>query len=101
MTVKDRVGRNRYIAFVVSPPVEKARLLAALRVATDPPWLVEYRGGRGLGRCAHGGKETTIAFLNAMGVGDFSRGTKGRSGTIREAREKILGPARRPGDSTK
>lgn len=92
MVVKDRVGRRRYVAFVVTPPVEKARLLAALRSApgTDRLRLVEYDGGRGLVQCAHTEKEATIAFLNGMRIGVARLRTTGTSGTIRKAREKFL-----------
>ena len=97
MVVKDKVGRRRYVAFVVTPPVEKARLAAALRSAPGPdrPWLVEYDGGRGLVGCAHTAKDATIAFLNALRVGSSGLRTTGTSGTIRKARQKFLPPARR------
>ncbi|HEV8595778.1 MAG TPA: hypothetical protein VGR51_09640 [Thermoplasmata archaeon] len=102
MVVRDKVGRNRYIAFVVTPPVEKSRLVAALKAGpgSDRPWLVEYDGGRGLVRCPHTAKDATIAFLNELRVGASRLRTTGTSGTIRTAREKFLAP-RRPRDSPK
>lgn len=100
VVVRDKVGRNRYIAFVVTPPVEKARLVAALKVAPGPdrPWLVEYDGGRGLVRCAHTAKDATIVFLNELKVGSSRIRTTGTSGTIRTAREKFLPSSRRVRD---
>ncbi|SRR6266581_1509280 len=94
MVVRDKVGRHRYVAFVVTPPVDKPRLAAALRSATtlDRPWLVEYDGGRGLVGCAHTEKDATIAFLNALRIGDARVRTTGTSGTIRRAHEKFLAP---------
>ncbi|TLZ53373.1 MAG: hypothetical protein E6K18_00245 [Methanobacteriota archaeon] len=94
MVVRDKVGRNRYVAFVVTPPVEKARLLAALKSApgSDRPWLVDYDGGRGLVRCAHTSKDATIELLNALRIGDARLRTTGTSGTIRKARAKFLPP---------
>jgi len=95
VTVRDKVGRNRYIAFVVTPPVPKARLLAALKSSFgDRPWLVEYDGARGLVRCPHTAKDSTIAFLNALRVGTSVIRTTGTSGTIRKARAKFLANAR-------
>ena len=93
MVVRDKAGRNRYVAFVVTPPVEKARLLAALKAAPGPdrPWLVQYDGGRGLVRCAHTAKDATIAFLNELRIGGARLRTTGTSGTIRKARQKFLG----------
>jgi len=92
MVVRDKVGRNRYVAFVVTPPVDKARLAWALRSATTlgRPWLVEYDGGRGLVGCAHIEKDATISFLNELHIGDARVRTTGTSGTIRSAREKFL-----------
>ncbi len=92
MTVREKQGRNRYVVFVVSPPVDKGRFLAALKTARGPdrPWLVEYDGARGLVRCAHTAKDATIAFLNGLHIGNASVRTVGTSGTIRKAREKFL-----------
>ena len=103
MVVKDKVGRHRYVAFVVMPPVEKSRIVAALRNAgsLDRPWLVEYDGGRGLVRCAHTEKDETIAFLNGLRIGVARLRTTGTSGTIRKARQKFLAPTRRSRESVK
>ena len=91
MTVRDKVGRNRYIAFVVTPPVPKARLLVALKSSPgERPWLVVYDGSHGLVRCPHTAKDATIAFLNALRVGTSVVRTTGTSGTIRKARAKYL-----------
>jgi RNase P/RNase MRP subunit POP5 len=91
VTVRDKVGRNRYIVFFVTPPVPKARLLAALKSSPgERPWLVQYDGSRGLVRCAHTAKDATIAFLNALRVENSVIRTTGTSGTIRKARAKFL-----------
>ena len=103
MVVRDKVGRTRYVAFVVTPPVDKGRLLAALKSApvTGRLRLVQYDGGRGLVGCGHLEKDATIAFLSALHIGDARLRTTGTSGTIRKAREKFLSPTRRPRDSAK
>ncbi|MBI4416505.1 MAG: hypothetical protein HY557_05945 [Euryarchaeota archaeon] len=90
MVVRDREGRQRYIAFVVTPPVPKARLTTALRDAGDRVRLVEYDGARGLVQCAHTAKDATIALLNGLPLGDATVRTLGTSGTIRKARAKFL-----------
>jgi len=92
MAVRER--RDRYIAFHVTPPVDRARLLAALRSAALELRLVDYDGGRGLVGCAHTAKDDAIAFLNGLAVGGSRLRTTGTSGTIRKARQKYL-PRRR------
>lgn len=89
--------RDRYIAFSVSPPVDRSRLLAALRTAGTVLRLVQYDGARGLVGCAHTAKDDTIAFLNGLAIGPSRVRTTGTSGTIRKARQKYL--ARRRGRS--
>ena len=93
MAVHER--RDRYIAFSVSPPVDRSRLLAALRSASPELRLVEYDGARGLVGCAHTDKDDAIAFLNGVAIGQSRVRTTGTSGTIRKARRKYL--ARRRG----
>jgi RNase P/RNase MRP subunit POP5 len=92
VTVQERVGRSRYIAFAVVPPVDKTRLLAALRTAPGPDHLrlVKYDGTRGLVECAHVAKDATIAFLNGLRIGGSGVRTTGTSGTIRKAQKKYL-----------
>ena len=104
MVVKDRVGRNRYIAFRiegrrrVTPPefTEALRGAAASVPAPERPRLVLLAGDRGLVRCRHTAKEATIALLRAVtkaGGGPVRVETLGTSGTIRRARRKYLEPA--------
>jgi len=91
VTVREKTGRNRYVAFVVSPPAPKARFLAALKSSNgERPWLVEYDGAQGICRCPHTRKDETIVFLNALRVGNSVVTTTGTSGTIRKARAKFL-----------
>jgi RNase P/RNase MRP subunit POP5 len=95
VTVREKTGRNRYVAFVVTPPAPKTRLLAALKASPgERPWLVLYDGTRGLMRCAHTSKEATLVFLNALRVDDSVVRTTGTSGTIRKARQKFLSNTR-------
>jgi len=92
VVVRDRVGRNRYVAFLVSPPVGRARIAAALRDGPAALTLIEYDGARGLVRCPHLAKDAAIAFLNALLIGPARVSTTGTSGTIRKARAKYLAP---------
>lgn len=90
MVVRDIAGRRRYVAFVVSPPVEKSLLVAVLRNGPGRLALIEYDGARGLVRCAHTAKDATIRFLNDLRLGAARVRTTGTSGTIRKARRKYL-----------
>ena len=110
MTVKDRVGRQRYIAFrVVSPrPVSKGEMGEAIRRAAAPAeagrlTLILWRDGLGLVKCPHTAKEATIALLRGLitaGTAPIRVETLGTSGTIRRARAKYLdtGAAQEPGE---
>ncbi len=101
MTVKDRIGRHRYIAFEVSaePPPSKEEVIRALRrLSRDyprdmKPWLVFMEGQRGLLRCSHLFKKEAIQLLRDLdrpeGLGAGVK-TLGTSGTIRAARERYL-----------
>jgi len=102
MTVKDKVGRQRYVAFRVRSrqPLSRAEIGEAIRRAVAPPeaarpTLILWRDGLGLVKCAHTAKEATIALLRSL---DTAAGapitveTLGTSGTIRRARAKYLEP---------
>lgn len=92
MVVRAKEGRHRYIAFIVSPPVPKSRLLAALEGAREGKGLrlVLYDGGRGLVQCGHTAKDEAVAFLSRLEVGTSRLRTVGTSGTIRKARQKYF-----------
>ena len=101
MVVKDRVGRNRYVAFRIGGAqrpsaagfAEVLRAASALALPEDRPRLVFLEGDRGLVRCRHTAKAATIARLQALNrevEGAFRVETLGTSGTIRRARRKYL-----------
>ena len=103
MTVRPR---SRYVAFAVrgGEPVGRADVLEILRTAAasaggERPWLVLWEGDRGLVRCAHTAKETTIALLRGIsevGGRTVAVETLGTSGTVRRARRKYLEPPSEP-----
>ena len=101
MVVKDKVGRNRYVAFRVEArrmpsPVdfgEALRAAGAQLPAPDRPKMILLTPEGGLVRCRHTAKEGTIALLRtitAVGGQPVSIQTVGTSGTIRRARRKYL-----------
>ncbi|MFQ5920004.1 MAG: Rpp14/Pop5 family protein [Thermoplasmata archaeon] len=102
--MKDRVGRNRYIAFQIDggADLQSGEVNRALREAFDPhpkearPWLVHLRDGRGVVRVSHLYKDTAISLLRSLKIAD-DQGvrvrTLGTSGTIRGAVRKYLEPS--------
>lgn len=100
--VKDRVGRPRYVVFLVEgAAVEKASVIQALREASRPlpeearPWLVSLEEGVGVVRCRHTAKEDVIRLLRGVrrvGGREVRVRTLGTSGTLRRARAKYVEP---------
>jgi len=93
--VSTRRPRYRYIAFRVDGPrpFRRQEVLDALHALPDPLWLVGFENPKGLARCTHLKKETTIDALNAIRIiaGVPVRVTTlGTSGTIRAATDKYL-----------
>lgn len=100
MTVRERTGRPRYIAFVVeSPaPVSRTQLLRALQAAQRiraSPLALEltiYGENRGIVRVLHWHQAEAIALLQALrGAPEgFSIKTLRTSGTIRTLKERYF-----------
>jgi len=93
--VSTRRPRYRYIAFRVDGPrpFRRQEVLDALHALPDPLWFVGFENPKGLARCTHLKKETTIDALNAIRIiaGVPVRVTTlGTSGTIRAATDKYL-----------
>ena len=90
-----RRPRYRYIAFRVDGPrpFRRQEVLDALHALPDPLWLVGFENAKGLARCTHLKKETTIDALNAIRIiadVPVRVTTLGTSGTIRAATDKYL-----------
>jgi len=96
--VSTRRPRYRYIAFRVDGPREFAyeEVLAAFRSEAGRPWLVGFRGSKGLARCTNLSKDLAIRSLRgitAIAGAPVTVTTLGTSGTIRRATAKYLRPA--------
>ena len=97
MTVKDRVGRVRHIAFRVRSDRAPRRgdVEAALRAALAGVdlRLTRYAGGVGLARVPHEAADAAraaIAGLERVGDASVRVETLGTSGTIRAAAAKFV-----------
>jgi RNase P/RNase MRP subunit POP5 len=99
--VKDRVGRHRYVVFRVEggEDLEMGDVIGGLReaFASYPqearPWLVLWRGGKGVVRCAHVRKDDVIHVLRSIrriGGREVRVETLGTSGTVRKAVRKYI-----------
>lgn len=103
MVVKDRVGRSRYIAFLVSSKeeVRTGDLISTIKKAVDKyedaekirPWIIMFEKGKGIARCSHTAKDECINLLRSIrsvGGQSVQIRTLGTSGTVKGARKKYL-----------
>ncbi len=100
MTVKDRVGRQRYIAFIIEAPREfrRGEVIHAIHralprdIRNEDVWLTVFEHNAGIVRCPHLLKDRVIEILNSIrevsGVGVTFR-TIITSGTIKKAKKKF------------
>lgn len=93
MTVKDRVGRRRYVVFTASSSSnqgnikkEVERVIYQLRKELKSLQLIQFKNGFGIVRVLHFELDNAIAALNAEHSG-LSIKTIVTSGTIRKAKE--------------
>jgi hypothetical protein len=90
MTVKDRVGRPRYVAFRLhGGPLPRPALSGILPPAAK---LTRFDGTHGIVRTLHRDREAVQAFLDAVtkaGGRDVRVETLATSGTIRKAAEAL------------
>lgn len=85
MTVRDKVGRTRYVAFRLSDPVSRAALSAALPVAAK---LTRFDGTFGILRTTHRDRDALLAVLKSplvVGSKEVRVETLTTSGTLRKA----------------
>lgn len=91
MTVRDKVGRTRYVAFRVAQgaPVPRPAMAAAL-----PEWarLTRFDGTHGLVRCLHTQRDALLEAMGAIaraGNREVRVETIATSGTLRKAAESL------------
>lgn len=90
VTVRDKVGRTRYVAFrLEGGPIARPALAGAL-----PPYakLTRFDGTWGLLRTTHRDRDALLAFLaepRRLGGRDVTVTTLATSGTIRKAAEAL------------
>lgn len=96
MVVKDKRGRRRYIAFVLTQggPITKSGLITLLREASrehgiEEPRVIQFDGVKGIVRCAHIQKEETVEALGERKNGIVVK-TLSTSGTLRKLRERYF-----------
>ncbi|MDR0779000.1 MAG: hypothetical protein LBE48_06165 [Methanomassiliicoccaceae archaeon] len=85
MTVKEKTGRRRYVAFTVDPLFGKETLISALRKASgDPPYVIQCREGWCIVRCTPGSVDSTITVMRNADPSSVSLRTSGTLRTLRE-----------------
>lgn len=99
MTVKDKVGRTRYVAFRVEGPAPPRAALDGL-LAPHGAKLTRYEGGFGLARCKLRDLPAARQVLNAahrVGGKDVQLVSLATSGTLRAAARALPPEARTNG----
>ena len=85
MTVKEKRGRRRYVAFTVSPDLTKASLTGALRAACgDPPHVIQCSEGWAVVRCSPHDISDTVTAMNLADPSSVSLRTSGTLCSLRE-----------------
>ena len=85
MTVKDRIGRRRYI--IVEDSEELLRVIKRIKEVDKSAKIIKI-GGFALVRCKHWFKGEVIKKLNEMGIQTYKT-----TGTIKKAKKIIKGLA--------
>lgn len=87
MTVKSERGRQRYIAFDVSPKMEKDALIKRFRSAGPDriPYIIQCSSGKAIIRCSPKEKEESIRMMSLIDPSSVPLTT---SGTLRKIRER-------------
>lgn len=89
MTVKEKRGRRRYIAFTVPEGIGKPALIHQLRECTDEaPYVVQCGHGLAVVRCA---PKECIQTIEVMKLACPSSASLMTSGTIKALRSKVPG----------
>lgn len=90
VTVKDEVGRSRYVAFrVVGPALSRAALSGVLPPSAK---LTRFDGTHGIVRTLHRDRDAVVAFLRGLaraGEREIRLETLAVSGTLRKAAEAL------------
>ena len=104
MTVKEKRGRRRYIAFKVisDKGVYREDLLFALRASSTKmgittPKLIQFDEMKGIVRCSNLDKEVTIQLLHDVGRtidNGFELETLRTSGTLKTLRNRYFTPCK-------
>jgi hypothetical protein len=85
MTVKEKTGRRRYIAFTVDPSFSKETLIFALRKVCDgPPYVIQCGEGWCIIRCLPKDADASVAAMSDADPSSLSLRTSGTLHTLRE-----------------
>jgi hypothetical protein len=86
VTVKEKVGRRRYVVFRVGADVTKEGLIASLRrISGDPPYVIQCDGGYAVVRCGHDRVDITKDVVERA---DTSAAPVSTSGTLAALRRR-------------
>jgi len=98
LTVKEKRGRRRYIAFTVGPEITKDIAISSLRMLCgDPPYVVQCAEGWAILRCSPENIEETKALMRRVDASSAPLKTSGTLATLRDAYPELkrLRPAKK------
>jgi len=99
MTVKEKRGRRRYIAFRIAGELTKDAMISRLRkVCGEPPYVVQCSEGWMIVRCAPSDIDETIRLVKLADPSSSSLKTSGTLASLRSGYPELerLRPVRKP-----
>jgi len=85
LTVKEKRGRRRYIAFTVRADLRKEALIRALKDnSADPPYVIQCAEGWAIVRCSPDTADATISAVREADPSSVPLRTSGTLATLRD-----------------
>jgi len=98
VTVKEKRGRRRYIAFRISPEITKDALISSLRMlCNEPPYVIQCAEGWSILRCSPENIDETKELMRRVDASSVSLRTSGTLATLRDVYPELkrLRPAKK------
>jgi len=99
MTVKEKRGRRRYIAFTIGAEITKDAMISRLRkVCGEPPYVIQCSEGWMIVRCTPSDIDETIRIVRLADPSSSSLRTSGTLASLRSEYPELgrLRPVRKP-----
>jgi len=84
MTVKEKRGRRRYVAFTVDRGLTRDLLMRSLKAFPDAPYVVQCSEGWAVVRCSPDEIDNAVAAMRTADPSSVSLRTSGTLATLRD-----------------